>query len=452
MMLQDLPNYNPGATLSWDEGALTGCSCDGGYFGPDCSLRRCPHGDDPATVCDQTQVLEQVQQVAFTFGMNLDSRTDDHITAVTAFVGEEFSLSFKTPTGRNLTTMAVTGTWGDMTLAQAPIDPSSLSVDGTNPVGTPDADAASRIELALESLPNYAVRDVTVSHNLRSATANLFVNNYRVTFHHLGDKQNSFGPQALLGCHIPTVCAAAGCQPRVRQPYAIAMFEGADPGAGTAVMVQLARPNIAGATMDATVTDGTSPWVTIHEDSVLSCPSTATGCPTSSSVRMMGGMNIVYDQARKEVWMRAFGSGDVEAPELHSHTSSGGQVPTILDGTWAYRPSIAKRGVLANGYKLAGSLSDATEGKMDISHLVPNSYLKFDPTVNAGTADLTASIFFQPAECTVTDVTMAGKPMTNPDVENIECSGRGECDRGNGKCECYEGYTGIQCGIVSTIV
>jgi len=33
----------------WDANLLYGCVCDEGFFGPDCSLRDCPRGDDPLT-------------------------------------------------------------------------------------------------------------------------------------------------------------------------------------------------------------------------------------------------------------------------------------------------------------------------------------------------------------------------------------------------------------------
>lgn len=31
----------------WDQDATQGCQCDGGYFGPDCSMRKCKYGIDP---------------------------------------------------------------------------------------------------------------------------------------------------------------------------------------------------------------------------------------------------------------------------------------------------------------------------------------------------------------------------------------------------------------------
>lgn len=33
----------------WDSDKVFGCNCDAGFFGPDCSLRHCPTGDDPLT-------------------------------------------------------------------------------------------------------------------------------------------------------------------------------------------------------------------------------------------------------------------------------------------------------------------------------------------------------------------------------------------------------------------
>jgi len=36
-------------TEVWDSDKIFGCNCDEGFFGPDCSLRHCPTGDDPLT-------------------------------------------------------------------------------------------------------------------------------------------------------------------------------------------------------------------------------------------------------------------------------------------------------------------------------------------------------------------------------------------------------------------
>ncbi|KAA0152615.1 hypothetical protein FNF29_03842 [Cafeteria roenbergensis] len=451
MMLQDLPHYNPGTTLSWDESAMAGCLCDGGYFGPDCSFRNCPFGDDPSTTCDQSSTLEQVQEVTFSVPLNLDAGSAATIRANVGFIGKEFSFRFETPQGFNLSTMGVVGAWGDKTTVDnsgVPLDPTTLTLASPLDAADQDTDAAQRIELALESLPNYAIRDVTVQHYSRSASGIAMTNKFRITFHHLGVGQNSYGAQKLLTCGIPGACAAPGCQPRVRQPYAVTIFEGVD--GNTAAMSKVDTASLETLEADSTLSTGT--WVKIHSDSVLSCPHAATSCGGGLHEKMYGGMNIVYEDATKEVYIRAFGSGDIESPLLNSDAGNGGKVLEIIGGTWPQRPSIARRDVAANKYKLAGILSSSNAAKFDISHIVPNSYLEFEPSIIGGTVDLTAIVLFQPVQCSVADVTQNGSPMSNPDVESLECSGRGECDRGTGKCECYEGYAGVECGVVSTIV
>ena len=39
----------PNDRLTWDHDMVQGCLCDDGWQGFDCSLRRCPYGDDPDT-------------------------------------------------------------------------------------------------------------------------------------------------------------------------------------------------------------------------------------------------------------------------------------------------------------------------------------------------------------------------------------------------------------------
>jgi hypothetical protein len=50
----------------WDSEMMYGCNCDDGYFGPDCSLKNCPTGDDPFTgtkLNPATQQYNEKQQV-----------------------------------------------------------------------------------------------------------------------------------------------------------------------------------------------------------------------------------------------------------------------------------------------------------------------------------------------------------------------------------------------------
>lgn len=53
-------------TDPWDAEMMYGCNCDAGYFGPDCSLKECPRGDDPFTgtsIVPATQQYNEKQEV-----------------------------------------------------------------------------------------------------------------------------------------------------------------------------------------------------------------------------------------------------------------------------------------------------------------------------------------------------------------------------------------------------
>jgi hypothetical protein len=66
------------STTTWDEDKIFGCVCDSawtvGYaadetqepqwFGPDCSLKHCPSGDDPMTDADETDCEDKDQNGA----------------------------------------------------------------------------------------------------------------------------------------------------------------------------------------------------------------------------------------------------------------------------------------------------------------------------------------------------------------------------------------------------
>ena len=56
----------------WDAGMMHGCNCDDGYFGPDCSQKECPKGDDPFTgtsLDPATQQYNAKQQVGVLVGV-----------------------------------------------------------------------------------------------------------------------------------------------------------------------------------------------------------------------------------------------------------------------------------------------------------------------------------------------------------------------------------------------
>jgi hypothetical protein len=47
---------NPNEPRTWDADRIHGCLCDKGYAGHDCSLKKCPYGDDPSTYDQHVEV------------------------------------------------------------------------------------------------------------------------------------------------------------------------------------------------------------------------------------------------------------------------------------------------------------------------------------------------------------------------------------------------------------
>lgn len=430
-MVQDLPSYDPSTSLEWDEKALSSCVCDGGYFGADCSLRRCPFGDDPVTVCDQTLRTEQVQRV--TVSVNLDFGNNvaaSGVSDIGVVRNAELALSYMTPGGSNFTTRRVENAWGSSTNAFH--DASEMTALGD---GVIDAN----LETAIESLPNFAVRDVTVTKNSGTAAAAADItNSWDVTFHHEQDGQNSYGPQSLLHCHQPNACPGAGCQPKFTQLYAAASYENdGAAGAHTAVTTANWRAALASGAQR----------VRFHADSVLHCP---TGQACTNAVGTVGMFEaaiqvIVVGHATdaSKVFVQTFGSTAGESNKVTAATILSGGLATGLDTT------------ALTGFSYAGELTSGNAAMFDISDFIAGTWLEFDSSLAtvAAATKMGAHIAYKRGSCTVTDVTGgAAVPFANNDAENIECSGRGECDRTSGVCGCFEGYTGVACGSQTVLV
>jgi len=179
----------------WDATKVQTCVCDGGFFGPDCSQRYCPYGDDPLTVCNTDNT--QIQRLELEFGLQTaggritpagDDRGVDNDRAPEGDVDvQDLALKFTDSYGETWKTQRIENVWDNDT-------------------------AITNIGNALKALPNHAIPDVTVSIN-----ADRDVNwrkSYLITF---SDDRTS-GDQNLLACHDdPLGCPAAGCQPQYGQ-------------------------------------------------------------------------------------------------------------------------------------------------------------------------------------------------------------------------------------------
>jgi len=418
-MLADLDTYAAGravasgwTALSWDEKSILTCECDGGYMGADCSQRICPHGDDPMTVCEQGNT-EQVQQVVFKMPGNFVSGSSQFMGEVTpdlsaGFVQEAGSMAMRFKSYAN-----------EVFYTAAIADPFAKTVVA--------ADISTNFEEALEGVPNFRVRNVDVDDAVVDATTGTEVTStFAVTFRHEGMNDNSYGEQNLLQCpHTRTVeggvdtfgCSAEGCSPQIAQPRAtlVAIQASADLTAATAL------------------TPGDPTKAAFTADSVLTCPIGAT-CGTSTATTHQGAIALYLEPTgfvdNYKIFAKGFGNTAVDV--------------AVVPG-------------LVNTFTYIGRFSDyatapltGKSATIDLSAIMPNTrYTLAHDAAGTWATGVNQLIFhwFTTAECqSVTDITTGVESFNNLDVENIECSGRGECDRGTGVCACFDGYTGLACG------
>jgi hypothetical protein len=441
-LLSDLPEYAHGklaagswSAYTWDEKAITACICDGGYMGPDCSERMCPHGDDPMTVCEQGDV-EQVQRVRFHIagddasGDILENMLSSATAANTHSLLEngQFALRFKTTGGEVLYTQAIDGLF--------------------DTTGGAAATVAGNIESALESLPNFAVKAVTVTHDDTTGTPNqsldfqgtAFRQQFYVTFNHVSNG-NSYGEQNLLQCpHERTFngittfgCGAAGCQPKVLQPRVVSTAKSV--GTGTNFAVE--------------TTAGAS--VAFSPQSVLTCPRgmTCTGAGTNEQQGFIIALFADDASGATHVWVY----GDGKAVPF-TNADPGWDV-----SSWEKTQDLAAGDGAVYYGKLADFPTVGSKKEIDISAIMPDTQLWVDPAITTTEGDNVAfELGFTTATCeevvdVTTDATVdAEVGYLNLDVENIECSGRGLCDRSSGQCKCFQGYHGLSCGSLTVLV
>ena len=175
---------------AWDSDKVQGCVCDGGYWGPDCSSRFCPKGDDPMTVCTGADPVpvRQTQVITITWGAGADLVAE---VAAAAAAGEavdgDLAIYFTDNTGE----VWVTNRIVDVLAGTA-------------------ADAAAKVKTALEALPNFRIPSVSVTAGTDTATTRSFTVQFT-------DTRNA-GNQALLSFDSPLGCHVAGCHPMYKQP------------------------------------------------------------------------------------------------------------------------------------------------------------------------------------------------------------------------------------------
>lgn len=324
---------------------------------------------------------------------------------------------------------------------------------------------------SLESLPNFRIRDVDVIKNALATSSDTKVSfSYDITFRH-ENSGNSYGSQNILACpHTRAVsssintygCGGAGCQPRILQPrYVSALQVATVAGAITARHATTFEYTNAATSLTVGTAAGDS-WAGFTSESVLTCPTGKTCAPTTNA--MQGAIHLqVIEIARNGgsndalVYARGVGTSDIMSDDSVAVSAGLGGATASTDSDGG--------STAAGDYTFLGYLTDfpayGSNVRVNISSIMPDTSIEVLSYANLfGASVLNTDTFaqiilaFTTAQCnTVTDVTGGSSaPFENIDVENIECAGRGECDRSSGLCQCFEGYTGNNCGSQTILV
>eukprot|EP01138_Halocafeteria_seosinensis_P003577 gb/GECG01003656.1/.p1 GENE.gb/GECG01003656.1/~~gb/GECG01003656.1/.p1 ORF type:complete len:671 (+),score=66.58 gb/GECG01003656.1/:1-2013(+) len=558
-LMADLPNYSPSFALDWDAKALTGCVCDPGFMGPDCSQRICVHGDDPMTACDsadkyQTQTTEiavpwhdtglREQLLSYTLtvfwipaadGTNADLVISFDITAPDAsgnYVAHAETLTVNlftdTTTAIETAINAFIGNFGGATpptnavcadlspedLGTAPngeaafqctfsIDKAGLAAgdSGSNTIFFPkvfeftattqgsdikqvsigrtlsgmwnfvDGDyslvfdtfanetlytrtveeifdnagqaKADLLEKRLQELPLSRARGMSVTGT--ETEANMDGNQAEINYEHTFGG-TAVGTQRSLQCAykhsvngISTFgCPYEGCQPKIQQSRIVQR--------------------------DAVCSDRLHGLFTsdnifeVLSEGVLGCP-TGMDCSTQADDEFQAGADVVFYKAK-----------DDDTDDIFNIYGRGLATPAFVNrgtlGPYAEIDDVvADSELIFLGQIRAASIRDET---IDLGRVVPTMKIKIADNADVDTLTqcnrdfettegdidqterlpITFRVRYNVASCS----DGAESDAVDPNVEFIECSGRGQCDRGSGLCTCFEGYHGAACDSQNVLV
>lgn len=191
-LVEELPaasKYGSVSYTDWDGDKIQACVCDGGFYGPDCSQRYCPKGDDPMTICKNSQNdTQQVQLLTLSLNYYPSANSD-------SVENDELALKFTDNHNETWWTQRISGIFSNAT-------------------------ASADIKEALESIPNFKIPEVEVNPVDYGRDGEV---QYLITF--LSERNS--GNQTLLQCDFPLGCMTDGCQPMYKQPRVVNADAGA---------------------------------------------------------------------------------------------------------------------------------------------------------------------------------------------------------------------------------
>lgn len=396
------------------------CTCDFGYTGSDCSSRLCPVGDDPLTTETYTDAGKQQQDEVQKVTVTLGGSSND--------IAGDFVLSFSDAYG---------GVW-----TTRPIALSSDSGKSTDDL----TEEAKGLEDILESLPNQALPDVTVS---KSAGANSRVNVYTITFN---SGANS-GDVPALQCHVEG-CDENGCQPRYT---GVLVSSSATHAFDAAKLVQFYGDIQAQKTL-AIDTAANSDTITWAQKSITVANAKFDVTNTifvGASVTITDGVtsNTITTTV---VDVNLAGTALTVADDLTATHAAGDQSTGTVTIAWTNQANtFGLSGIDSTFNLLAGAkVGDSVQISATVSNNRQFKIAAIDTSKRSvsvtGTVYTESQVTGQTVGATLKaqpteTVTCAVEEVLKGTKEAIVCSGRGSCDGSSGLCTCYAGYTGDNC-------
>lgn len=483
-MLQDVTTTVPYGASAWDSQQLMACVCDVGFFGTDCSQRRCATGDDPVTTCPTTVFGGMVQEVKVTLGSQLVHKAEPSSTYQNAegmdLFGVDDANTFDAVRAREASAQLLVGAtdaYGKVVYAPTAAK-AVFAVDAIVQGSAADQGAAS-LQVALENVRNYridtvkvtsrqtgiqrpllgggntsACTDVTVDCPYGAASPFVLEKRYLVTFVPNALDSANFGPQNPLVCASGYSCPVSGCAPQVRMPF---LYRYASTSTDT---LGMEFDSVSGATFSYFA--GSANKDSDFEDkkflrlSSLSSPQMPLGMTPDEGVSSTSAARFdvrivvaVQDPADPN-------SGDTPVDVywtkvVYGHTNiatdSNEYGASVAAGVWGastgsyFEPTLL--GFTYRGFvpeTLIADVADATGVVIEFPDrnmvTIDSNFRYFEILVKLPACSVTPLV--TGSEFVAADLT-ALTPL-DPRIENVECSNRGQCNRASGLCECFSGF------------
>jgi len=486
-LLVDVPTAVAYSASAWDNSQLMACVCDVGYFGSDCSQRRCATGDDPITMCPTTSSVGQVQQVTFTLGSKMTHTTGANSPAnsynegmdlfgVDAEANHGFD-AIREQASISQALVGATDAYGQEFLA--PTAAKAIFSADRFAAGGADAGAAS-LKVALENIRNYRIDTVNVDAvNIGGTSAAcssadvsttcpyggmspyVLEKRYLVTFVPNTADSANFGAQNPLVCLSGYSCSVSGCAPIVNMPF---LYRYATTDSTT---VGQAFSSVAGTTFSfftgAANSDAAFAAVSFLRLHPMSSPQMPPGMDVDTGVteasagrydvRVVVATQDPVDGGDSSVdvyWTKVI-FGHVNISTDGFDYGSSGETGVWSSTNTQFAPSLL--GFTYRGFvpsELYASVPDAPGIVVEFPArnlvVVDGNYRFFEIIVKLPSCDVTPLV-------TGSEFVGAANNVLVPvdsRIENVECANRGQCNRATGLCECFSGFYGISCSQMTT--